>query len=385
MKKPPSQIHSNIDEQNQNKESLANDSVSVAPNPIEKAQSRIGSLSSFQEKIKATGQRETLTLQSELSKNIEKLQKNASINKILSLSHHSTFMPDLEIITKLNNNTILRQIGQHKEVNHLNLIKSLEGSRQEFNTHNFGGLTMDLSPLRTSFELISGIISNQAMFSLNKYLIHEGNNNKLSSLLNNIGAGTLTLSDRKLVSQTVALNLATFVDSTIIQPNVDINPSTSLTSNPQHDPQESILAKLEVTWNSLPNYLQIILIVLIVKILGGALEDYAKEKILHKIHQAESYILSPTENKPLTKTDIIKSDADIDWEHLNHFRFITGDNVMLRMSPSMNSEIIEKLDKNTIVAVIGKKDRQWIYVQVKSGNDILLGWVNRTYTKPLKR
>ncbi|MNZ70174.1 Bacterial SH3 domain protein [compost metagenome] len=58
---------------------------------------------------------------------------------------------------------------------------------------------------------------------------------------------------------------------------------------------------------------------------------------------------------------------------------------MLRMSPSMNSEIIEKLDKNTIVAVIGKKDRQWIYVQVKSGNDILLGWVNRTYTKPLKR
>ncbi|EIH7570930.1 SH3 domain-containing protein, partial [Escherichia coli] len=81
---------------------------------------------------------------------------------------------------------------------------------------------------------------------------------------------------------------------------------------------------------------------------------------------------------------LIKENTEIKWEDLNGFRFITGDNVRLHVSPSLNSEVIECIGKNTIVAILDKKDRQWLYVQVKSGDEFITGWITRTYTSLLR-
>ncbi|WXP55110.1 SH3 domain-containing protein (plasmid) [Escherichia coli] len=116
----------------------------------------------------------------------------------------------------------------------------------------------------------------------------------------------------------------------------------------------------------------------------GAFIDYGKEKTLLGIHKAESYFISLFEDKPISKQQLIKENKEISWEDLNGFRFITGDNVRLHVSPSLNSEVIECIGKNTIVAILDKKDCQWLYVQVKSGDEFITGWITRTYTKPLK-
>ncbi|EFE7608643.1 SH3 domain-containing protein, partial [Escherichia coli] len=102
------------------------------------------------------------------------------------------------------------------------------------------------------------------------------------------------------------------------------------------------------------------------------------------IHEAESYLISLFEDKPISKQQLIKENKKISWEDLNGFRFITGENVRLHVSPSVNSEVIECIAKNTIVAILDKKDRQWLFVQVKSGDEFITGWITRTYTKPLK-
>ncbi|ECZ5819607.1 SH3 domain-containing protein, partial [Salmonella enterica] len=52
--------------------------------------------------------------------------------------------------------------------------------------------------------------------------------------------------------------------------------------------------------------------------------------------------------------------------------------------PSMKSEVIETIGKNTVVAILDKSDRQWLYVQVQSGDELITGWITRTYTKPIK-
>ncbi|EFD9191519.1 SH3 domain-containing protein, partial [Escherichia coli] len=109
-----------------------------------------------------------------------------------------------------------------------------------------------------------------------------------------------------------------------------------------------------------------------------------KEQILSQIHKTESYSVSLYEDAPISKQKLIKENTEIKWEDLNGFRFITGDNVRLHVSPSLNSEVIECIGKNTIVAILDKKDRQWLYVQVKSGDEFITGWITRTYTKPLK-
>ncbi|HHH1742733.1 TPA: SH3 domain-containing protein [Yersinia enterocolitica] len=117
---------------------------------------------------------------------------------------------------------------------------------------------------------------------------------------------------------------------------------------------------------------------LIITIIVGALVDYAKGYVLNEINLAVVYVIG---NKPITKTDIISVNPEIKWDDLNHFRLITGENVRLRVNPSMKSEVIEVLNKNTAIAVLETKERQWLFVEVHLGDDKIQGWVNRSYTK----
>lgn len=160
------------------------------------------------------------------------------------------------------------------------------------------------------------------------------------------------------------------------------------TSHNESDVQDKGLNKSSSTFidsfKALPHPLQFIIMWFLTEVLLGAIADYAKEQILSQIHKTESYSVSLYEDAPISKQKLIKENTEIKWEDLNGFRFITGDNVRLHVSPSLNSEVIECIGKNTIVAILDKKDRQWLYVQVKSGDEFITGWITRTYTKPLK-
>ncbi|HFL4221360.1 TPA: hypothetical protein ACG30D_004914, partial [Escherichia coli] len=155
-------------------------------------------------------------------------------------------------------------------------------------------------------------------------------------------------------------------------------------SNVQNKGLNKPSSKFVDSFKELPYPLQWLLMVIFSQVVFGAFIDYGKEKTLLGIHKAESYFISLFEDKPISKQQLIKENKEISWEDLNGFRFITGENVRLHVSPSINSEVIECIGKNTIVAVLDKKDRQWLFVQVKSGDEFITGWITRTYTKPLK-
>lgn len=180
----------------------------------------------------------------------------------------------------------------------------------------------------------------------------------------------------KTMEQGLASIAQNYVDSSVEQKST------------QSADQNKGLNKLSSTFidsfKALPSPVQTFLLWILCQVFLGAITDYAKEKTLSQIYGMESYILSLNEDKPISKQKLTQENKDIQWEDLNNFRAITGDNVRLHVSPSLNSEVIECIGKNTIVAILDKKDRQWLFVQVKSGDEFITGWITRTYTKPLK-
>ncbi|EMS0916303.1 SH3 domain-containing protein [Salmonella enterica] len=143
-------------------------------------------------------------------------------------------------------------------------------------------------------------------------------------------------------------------------------------------------AKFLNLFKALPQPIQLIIYTILSQIFLGAFIDYGKAKVLVEIYRAETYIQSIFENKPVTRTNILKENKNIDWNSLNDFRIITGENIRLREKPSMKSGVIETIGKNTVVAILDKSGRQWLYVQVQSGDELITGWITRTYTKPIK-
>ncbi len=137
-------------------------------------------------------------------------------------------------------------------------------------------------------------------------------------------------------------------------------------------------------FKTLPQPIQFIIYTILTQIFLGALIDYGKGKVLIEINRVEKYFESIIDKKPVTRTDILKENKNIDWDSLNNFRIITGENVRLREKPSMKSEVIETIGKNTVVAILDKSGRQWLYVQMQSGDELITGWITRTYTKPIK-
>lgn len=157
----------------------------------------------------------------------------------------------------------------------------------------------------------------------------------------------------------------------------DIDAGISLPDNTK----KSLLQRFQ----ELPQFIQTVIIFFFCSIFFEAIKDYGKEKILDQIHSLEAYATSKITGKSLTRTDILLQNNEIDWEYLNQFRIISSENVNLRISASMNGRIIDVLNKNTIVLILDKKDRSWLYVQTRSQGEIIRGWVNRSFTKQIGR
>ncbi|MFI8014978.1 SH3 domain-containing protein [Citrobacter freundii] len=175
-----------------------------------------------------------------------------------------------------------------------------------------------------------------------------------------------------------------FTDGFQRNPQSAESSETESTSKQNKQPKANLNEKFASSLKALPVPAQVFLLWIIYQVLLASVNNYLQEKTLNQIYKAETYLTSLINDKPMSKTDIMKENKDIEWESLNKFRFITGDNVRLRATPSMNSEVIETIGKNTIVAILGNEGRQWLFVQVKSGDETITGWVTRTYTKPLK-
>ncbi|MGE5009050.1 SH3 domain-containing protein, partial [Yersinia enterocolitica] len=168
------------------------------------------------------------------------------------------------------------------------------------------------------------------------------------------------------------------VDESFFRAAIDLSYSSTSATWEEDEQNNNHIVEI---FNALPPWSQHFVMWVICTIFLGALEDFAKGYVLKEVNSAEVYISSLLGNKPIKKIDIISVNPNIKWEDLNHFRLITGDNVQLRVKPSMKSEVIEVLNKNTAVAVIDKKDRQWLFVEVLLGEEKVQGWVNRSYTK----
>lgn len=266
-------------------------------------------------------------------------------------------------------------------------IDILQKQAQAFSTHDANKHIQMLRkqaeiamPLRNQFEMLNkqaGLNNMQAMLNeLRQNVSHKIDlNNEIQELLKQY-----TLAQKASLHQIMEQGL-----SSIAQAYVE---GAIETSHNESDVQDKGLNKSSSTFidsfKSLPHPLQFIIMWLLTEVVLGAIADYAKEQILSQIHKTESYSVSLYEDAPISKQQLIKENTEIKWEDLNGFRFITGDNVRLHVSPSLNSEVIECIGKNTIVAILDKKDRQWLFVQVKSGDEFITGWITRTYTKPLK-
>ena len=235
-------------------------------------------------------------------------------------------------------------------------------------------------PLRNQLEILNkqaGLNNMQAMLNeLRQHVNYKTDlNNGIALLLKQY-----TLAKGSPLHQVMEQGL-----SSIAQAYAEGATETSHTkSNVQNKGLSKYSSKFVDSFKELPYPLQWLLMVIFSQVVFGAFIDYGKEKTLLGIHKAESYVISLFEDKPISKQQIIKENKEISWDDLNGFRFITGENVRLHVSPSINSEVIECIGKNTIVAVLDKKYRQWLFVQVKSGDEFITGWITRTYTKPLK-
>ena len=69
---------------------------------------------------------------------------------------------------------------------------------------------------------------------------------------------------------------------------------------------------------------------------------------------------------------------------LRSCRVVTGNNLRLRESPSLKSEIITTLPNGKIIQVLDSSELSWLKVEVDIDDEPLEGWVARRYTDRIK-
>ncbi|WP_080072990.1 SH3 domain-containing protein [Salmonella enterica] len=159
---------------------------------------------------------------------------------------------------------------------------------------------------------------------------------------------------------------------------VEVKEPDALTKLKNHIEKSPITS----SFRKLPLLVQLIIIYLVTT-MYSVIVDKNKELAMDLIEQAQQYVsksISPkTHLKKLTK----QLPREVDISTLKHIRIITGENVRLRNTPSMQGDVLVKLEKYTPVIVIDKSDRKWLYVQLSFGEQKIYGWVNRSYTKAI--
>jgi len=91
-------------------------------------------------------------------------------------------------------------------------------------------------------------------------------------------------------------------------------------------------------------------------------------------------ISSPTEVRSFARNAKIKFDRVA----LAAFRVTTANSLKLRKSPNMSAETINYLPLGTLIEVIDKSNRSWLFVEVELDGEFTQGWVSRKYTSYFK-
>ena len=89
---------------------------------------------------------------------------------------------------------------------------------------------------------------------------------------------------------------------------------------------------------------------------------------------------SPREVKSLSR----KSDGALNKNILINYRAITANNLRVREESSMKSKVITTLPLGTLVEVLDKSNRTWLFIEVELGNELYRGYINRKYTTSFK-
>jgi hypothetical protein len=112
---------------------------------------------------------------------------------------------------------------------------------------------------------------------------------------------------------------------------------------------------------------------IVVNISSNLMTEHVQE-FLEDNDEGDTQKVKKIKELPLTLTDV----------HTDKLRFITGNNVRLRKSPSTKSEIIDEFTLGQVVRVVSK-ERNWIEVshQYPDGQEVT-GWVFTTYTSKFK-
>ena len=128
--------------------------------------------------------------------------------------------------------------------------------------------------------------------------------------------------------------------------------------------------------------LSIILLKFIYDLFTNNLSNYVYDNFIKELF-AQKNTSNPTtihEVRSFTRSNTSR----LDYELLKNFRMTTADALNLRKTPKMSSEIITTLPIATIVEIIDKSDRSWLYVAVEIDGEIIEGWVSRRYTAYFK-
>ncbi|CAB5591668.1 SH3 domain-containing protein [Citrobacter werkmanii] len=352
------------------------DSVSLSERITKLAQgSTIADSVSLSERITKLAQGSTIVDSVSLSERITKLARGSTIADSVSLSEKIVKLAQGNSVTEWSNLAKSIKKTNNSRISEKLLIPAISGliAAQAFSS-NLTSIDIS-SPLIKQITNIQRTIGNDYLHSFIKDEDYDYVNTFLSTFQSEV--------EQKETDSNISLG------PDIISPLPESHSSGevkhTLADNNQHQLSNTQLYdNLIEIFNLLPSQLRKGIVFFVTFVLIPAIGSYFQEKVLIGIHGLESYAFSLVNDKSITKHEIVNSSLDIEWDALSKFRVITGNNVRLRTSPSMNSEVIEHIGKNTVVAVLESKERQWLLVQVQSGDELITGWITRTYTKPIK-
>jgi hypothetical protein len=115
-------------------------------------------------------------------------------------------------------------------------------------------------------------------------------------------------------------------------------------------------------------------------LLVGMLGTYIMMNIGAEARNDLKSVSSLTEVYSYTRTASLKLDRN----SLKGFRVTTANSLKLRKSPNMSAETIDFLPLGTLVEVIDRSNRSWLFVEVEMDGELIQGWVSRKYTAYFK-
>ena len=131
------------------------------------------------------------------------------------------------------------------------------------------------------------------------------------------------------------------------------------------------------TFKSLPPLIQFILFAFLMNVILPQVNSISANLLTPLV---ENYLESNKKSDRQKIKDIKKISLTLNDIDTTDLRFITGNNVRLRASPSTNAEIYDELVLGQIVTVLAKK-RNWVEVMYAyEGGESMSGWVFTRHT-----